>query len=132
MSLDTPFTAETAASVTRARQHSVGDLLRRTALRYPDKLAVIDGERRATFADFDAAANRVANVLTARGLAKGDRLALLSHNCWQYVVLAFATAKIGVVLVQRQLHAGRGGDRLHPRPLGRVRTGHGGRPGWDR
>ncbi|MDP9466489.1 MAG: fatty acyl-CoA synthetase, partial [Actinomycetota bacterium] len=99
MSLDTPFTAETAASVTRARQHSVGDLLRRTALRYPDKLAVIDGERRATFADFDAVANRVANVLTARGLAKGDRLALLSHNCWQYVVLAFATAKIGVVLV---------------------------------
>jgi fatty-acyl-CoA synthase len=99
MSLVTSFSAQTAASVARARQHSVGDLLRRTALRYPDKLAVVDGGRRATFAEFDAAANRVAHALTGRGLAKGDRLALLSHNCWQYAVLAFATAKIGVVLV---------------------------------
>ncbi|CAA9336842.1 MAG: Long-chain-fatty-acid--CoA ligase [uncultured Frankineae bacterium] len=99
MSSLTSFTPATAASIARARQHSVGDLLRRTALRYPDKLAVVDGARRATFAEFDAAANRVANALSARGLAKGDRLALLSHNCWQYAVLAFATAKIGVVLV---------------------------------
>jgi fatty-acyl-CoA synthase len=77
----------------------VGDLLRRTALRSPDKLAVVDGDRRATFAELDAAVDRAAQALTARGLAKGDRLALLSHNCWQYAVLAFATAKLGVVLV---------------------------------
>ena len=93
------FSAETAASVARARQHSVGDLLRRTALRSPAKLAVVDGDRRATFAELDAAVNRAAHALTARGLTKGDRLALLSHNCWQYAVLAFATAKLGVVLV---------------------------------
>ena len=30
---------------------------------------------------------------------QGDRIALLSHNCWQYAVLAFATARAGVVLV---------------------------------
>src|SRR4051794_27356343 len=33
------------------------------------------------------------------GLTKGDRLALLCHNCWQFAVLDFATARIGVVLV---------------------------------
>ena len=43
--------------------------------------------------------NRAAHALAARGLAKGDRLALLSHNSWQFAVLAFATAKLGVLLV---------------------------------
>src|ERR1700747_3932017 len=72
--------------VARARQHSVGDLLRRTAARYPDKIAVIAGERRVTYREFDASVNRCAHALADRGLGKGDRLALLSHNCWQYAV----------------------------------------------
>ncbi|AXB43183.1 acyl-CoA synthetase [Amycolatopsis albispora] len=93
------FTPETADAIARARQHSVGDLLRRTALRYPDKLAVVSGDRRVSFAEFDAAVNRCAHTLAARGLVKGDRLALLSHNCWEFAVLVFATAKLGVVLV---------------------------------
>ncbi|MGY1638539.1 acyl-CoA synthetase [Geodermatophilus sp. SYSU D00742] len=89
----------TSSDVVRARQHAVGDLLHRTAQRYPDKLAVVAGELRVTYAEFDAAVNRTAHALADRGLVKGDRLALLSHNCWQYAVLAFATAKLGVVLV---------------------------------
>src|SRR5215217_2763029 len=97
--MDRRFSAPTAAAVDRARQHSVGDLLHRTARRYPGKLAVVAGDHRATYADFDLAANRAAHALAARGVAKGDRLALLSHNCWQYAVLVFATAKLGVVLV---------------------------------
>ncbi|WP_329061181.1 acyl-CoA synthetase [Amycolatopsis sp. NBC_01480] len=97
--MPSPFSAETGEAIQRARQHSVGDLLRRTALRHPDKLAVVAGERRVTYAEFDGAVNRCAHRLAARGLAKGDRLALLSHNSWQYAVLVFATAKLGVVLV---------------------------------
>jgi fatty-acyl-CoA synthase len=93
------FTAATASAIDRARRHSVGDLLHRTARRDPHKLAVVAGELRVTYAEFDVAVNRAAHALAARGLAKGDRLALLSHNCWQYAVLAFATAKLGVVLV---------------------------------
>ena len=94
-----PFSADTAAAIARARQHSVGDLLRRTALRSPDKLAVVYGDDRYTFAEFDAAVNRAAGALAARGLRKGDRLALLGRNSWSYAVLVFATAKLGVVLV---------------------------------
>jgi fatty-acyl-CoA synthase len=93
------FTPDTTAAIARARQHAIGDLLRRTAARYPDKLAVVAGDLRVTYAEFDAAVNRTANALAGRGLGKGDRLALLSHNSWQYAVLAFATAKLGAVLV---------------------------------
>ena len=93
------FGPTTTTSIGRARQHAVGDLLRRTARRYPGKLAVVAGERRITYAEFDAAVNRMAAALSARGLAKGDRLALLAHNSWQYAVTVFATARLGVVLV---------------------------------
>ena len=87
------------AAVARARRHSIGDLLHRTARRHPDKLAVVDGDLRVTFVEFDHAVNRAAHALAERGLAKGDRLLLLSHNCFQFAVLAFATARLGVVLV---------------------------------
>src|SRR4051794_10010244 len=93
------FGPATTAAIARARQHSLGDLLHRTARRYPEKLAVVAGDRRVTYREFDVAVNRAAHALLARGVAKGDRLALLSHNSWQFAVLAFATARLGVVLV---------------------------------
>ncbi len=97
--MDTTFTAGTDAAIARARQHSLGDLLHRSAQRFPGKLAVVEGDRRVTYREFDVAVNRVAHALADRGLVAGDRLALLSHNCWQYAVLVFATARLGVVLV---------------------------------
>lgn len=93
------FTPATAGLIATARRHAIGDLPRRTAARYPDKPGIITEDRRLTFAEFDRAVNRCANALAQRGLVQGDRLALLSHNCWQYAVLAFATARLGVVLV---------------------------------
>jgi fatty-acyl-CoA synthase len=96
---DAMFGPATTASIAQARQHSIGDLLHRTARRYPDKLAVVAGDHRVTYREFDVAVNRAAHALQARGVGKGDRLALLSHNSWQFAVLAFATARLGVVLV---------------------------------
>src|SRR3954466_214546 len=90
---------ETPELVRAARQQSLGDLPRRSARRYPDKVAIIDGETRLTFAELDAAVDRAAAAMADAGLAKGDRLALLCHNCWQFAVLDFATARLGVVLV---------------------------------
>ncbi|MBM7516441.1 fatty acyl-CoA synthetase [Nocardioides nitrophenolicus] len=87
------------SDVSSARQHTLGDLPRRTAQRVPEKVAVIDGEKQLTFAELDAYVERTAAALTAAGLRKGDRLALLSHNCWQFAVLDFAAARAGVVLV---------------------------------
>jgi fatty-acyl-CoA synthase len=85
--------------VQQARQHSLGDLPRRTAQRVPDKLAIVDGDTRLTFAELDAAVDRAAAAMHDAGLAPGDRLALLCHNCWQFAVLNFAAARAGVVLV---------------------------------
>ena len=82
-----------------ARSHAVGDIPRRTAARVPDKTAIVNGGVRLTFAQFDQAVDACAAELTARGLTKGDRLAILSHNCWQFAVITFATARIGVILV---------------------------------
>ncbi|MHB1067496.1 MAG: fatty acyl-CoA synthetase [Candidatus Nanopelagicales bacterium] len=85
--------------VALARSHSVGDIPRRTAARVPAKLAIVDGDVRLTFGDLDRAVDATAAALAGMGLAKGDRLATLSHNCWQLPVLSFATARLGVVLV---------------------------------
>ena len=94
-----PFSDATSELVARTRRHSLGDLLHRTAVRLPSKLGIVDGERRMTFAEFDEAVGRAARALADRGLRKGDRVALLSHNCWQYAVLVYATARVGIVLV---------------------------------
>ncbi len=85
--------------IPQARHQALGDLPRRTANRFPDKLALVDGDTRLTFAELEALISRTTAALDAAGLQKGDRLALLSHNCWQFVVLSFATARLGVTLV---------------------------------
>ncbi|MCZ8381248.1 acyl-CoA synthetase [Mycobacterium sp. CPCC 205372] len=85
--------------VARARSHALGDIPRRSARRQPDKTAIIDGEITLTFAEFDRLVDCTAAALRDNGFDVGDRIALLSHNCWQYAVLTFATARAGVVLV---------------------------------
>src|SRR4051812_12095832 len=94
-----PAPSDVDPLVARARQHALGDLPRRTALRVPDKVGLVDGDLRLTYGELDARIDAVASALHARGVRKGDRLALLSHNCWQFAVLSFATARVGVVLV---------------------------------
>jgi len=86
-------------SVARARQHSIGDLPRRTAARLPDKLAVCFGETTWTYREFDAICNRLADGLPEPGLSAGDRVAILSRNSHAFAALRFALARIGGVLV---------------------------------
>jgi fatty-acyl-CoA synthase len=87
------------ALVNTARRNALGDLLRRTAARYPDKLAVVADGRSQTFAEFNGSVNRLAASIAQAGVSPGDRLAVLSHNCWEYAALTFAAAKLGVILV---------------------------------
>ena len=82
-----------------ARQHAIGDLPRRTAARYPDKLAICFGDTSWTYRAFDAICNRLANGLIDRGLVAGDRVAILSRNSHAFAALRFALARIGGVLV---------------------------------
>ena len=66
-----------------ARRQGISEMLRRAAAPVPGKLAIMCGETRLTFAELGAAVSRTAAALAAEGLGKGDRLALLSHKCWQ-------------------------------------------------
>ncbi|HEV7209020.1 MAG TPA: fatty acyl-CoA synthetase [Mycobacteriales bacterium] len=90
---------DVTALVAQARSHALGDIPRRTAARFPDKIGLIDGAVRLSYRELDATIDRIAAALADRGLVRGDRLALLSRNCWQFVALTFATARLGVVLV---------------------------------
>jgi fatty-acyl-CoA synthase len=82
-----------------ARRHALGDLLRRTAARYPDKKAIVAGDIEQTFGEFNASVNRLAGAFAEQGLQPGDRLGLLAHNCYEYVAIALAATKLGLILV---------------------------------
>jgi len=59
----------------------------------------IQGDRRMTYGEALAETNRLANALVSAGLQIGDRIAVLSKNSIEYVLLYFAAAKAGVVPV---------------------------------
>jgi len=82
-----------------ARRHRLADLLQRSAARTPNKVALVYKDLRQTFAELDEVVNRVANALATRGVTKGDHIALLSHNSYGFVVIRFALARLGAVMV---------------------------------
>ena len=76
-----------------------GDMLRRSAQRFPEKPAIIRDDVRLSYAELDAGANRFAHALLATGCAKGAKVAMLSRNLPEYGVVFFGTARSGLVLV---------------------------------
>lgn len=90
-----PYTAELA----RARRQSLGTLLARSTQRFPDKLAVIHRETRKTYAELDSEVNRVAHALADRGVSAGQRVAIYSHNSYEFVVAYFALARLAAISV---------------------------------
>ena len=77
----------------------LGEVLYNTAANYPDKLAVIDASRKTscTYGELNTRVNRLANALTTSGVRKGDRVAIVQHNCLEYIETFFAAMKIGAV-----------------------------------
>lgn len=73
--------------------------LERAATVHPDKVAVVDGERRLTYAQLAAAATRLARALQAAGVERGDRVAYLSPNTAEMLVAHFGVPLAGAVLV---------------------------------
>src|SRR5215213_66351 len=78
---------------------SLRELLEARAADAPEKVFLFseaDG-RRFTYAEFDAAVNRAANMLSARGVGRGDVVSLLLPNSAEYVVAYFACFKLGAL-----------------------------------
>ena len=78
---------------------NVGDSLTRSAAARPDQLAVVDGPRRWTYAQFNAWVNQLAHGLAARGYRRGDALGLASANSAEFLAVYYACAKLGLVCV---------------------------------
>ncbi len=78
---------------------TLGEVLRRQALRAPAREALIFGEHRHTYADFDAEVNRRANALIRLGIRKGDRVALMSTNTDDFAFVVYAAFRIGAIFV---------------------------------
>ena len=75
------------------------DWLRIQARALPDRLALIAGDARWTFAELDRRADGAARRLASCGARDGTRVALLLRNRAPYVVLAHALARLGAVMV---------------------------------
>ena len=80
---------------------TIGDLLQRTADRFPDRPAVVSRhqDRRLTWAELSAEADRVARGLWSLGIRRGDRVGLWSTNCAEWIILHMGCARAGAALV---------------------------------
>ena len=80
---------------------TIGQALRQTAQRFPDSEALVlpQFETRLTYREFDRQVDGVARGLLALGLQRGDHIAIWATNWPQWVLLQFASARIGVILV---------------------------------
>ena len=75
--------------------------LRSDAATYPDRDAVIVRHQKArwTYAEFADRVGRVARGLIAIGLRPGDRMGIWAPNCAEWLLVQYASAKAGVILV---------------------------------
>ena len=78
---------------------AIGDLLKRAAARFPDRVALTDGERRVTFTELERDANRFANYLVARGLKPGEKISTICNNSVEFVKALFGIHRAGLVWV---------------------------------
>ena len=82
-------------------EETIGACLRRIAGEFGEREALVSCEQaqRYTWAELDAAVDRLARGLLAAGLERGDRLGIWSPNCAEWTLTQFATARLGVILV---------------------------------
>src|SRR5919199_6452623 len=73
--------------------------LRRSAFVYPDKVAVVHGERRYTYGEFHERVNRLASALVGAGVEAGNRVAFLCPNTPALLEAHFAVPAARAVLV---------------------------------
>ncbi|MBC2877592.1 MULTISPECIES: AMP-binding protein [Streptomyces] len=88
--VDTPLLRET-----------IGTSLTRSVALFGEREALVDvqGGRRWTYAEFGRAVEEVALGLLAKGVAQGDRVGIWAVNCPEWMIVQYATARIGAIMV---------------------------------
>ncbi|MEH7226047.1 class I adenylate-forming enzyme family protein [Bacillus sp. JJ1566] len=78
---------------------SVYSLLEQTANKFIDEEAIFDTNKRITYGEIKQDADRLAATLSRLGISKGERLAIALPNWYETIVIYFAAAKIGAIIV---------------------------------
>jgi len=87
---------------------NVGNLLTKTARTFPERLAIAYGDYELTYQLANQRVNRLANALKGLGIEKGSNIAILLHNCPEFLETLFACFKAGFGTVPINF-------RLHPK-----------------
>jgi acyl-CoA synthetase (AMP-forming)/AMP-acid ligase II len=92
---------------------NVAKFLTKSALTYPDKLAIVHGGKKLTYAQFNTRCNMLANAFDKLGIKKGDNVAVLTYNYPETLEAIFACFKAGIGVVPINF-------RLHPKEFGFI------------
>jgi len=95
------FSYAHGASATPLLGETIGANLRRTVDQHPDAEALVvrSQQVRLTYADFWEQTTRMARALIAFGVKRGDRVGIWSPNRYEWVIIQYATARVGAILV---------------------------------
>jgi long-chain acyl-CoA synthetase len=77
----------------------VEQFLEQSVQRFPDKTALVCGDRRLTYLEIEEQSNRLAHALIGEGVQRGDRVAVYLENSVETVVSVFAILKAGAVFL---------------------------------
>ena len=78
---------------------AIGDILKRAARRFPQRIALTEGARRITYTELERDANRFANYLVSRGLKPGEKISTVCNNSVEFVKALFGIHRAGLVWV---------------------------------
>lgn len=79
--------------------YNLASLLEDSTSRHPDRTAIVLGDTRLSYAQVNAAANQVANLLVSRGVEPGDKVALLCPNLPYFTIVYNGILKAGATVV---------------------------------
>ncbi|MEP7214808.1 MAG: AMP-binding protein, partial [Anaerolineaceae bacterium] len=77
----------------------INDFLRRAAKLYPNKTAIVDGDLRINYREFQARVNQLAHALSRLGVKQGDRVCILSPNSHYFLESYYGVTQLGAILV---------------------------------
>ena len=99
--MDSMYAYTHGASSVALLGETIDENLKKTVAKYADQEALICSHQnyRATYKEFYDQVVEVAKGLIALGVKRGERVGVWSPNCYQWTLLQYATAKIGVILV---------------------------------
>lgn len=73
--------------------------LENAALYFPDRCAVVDGDKQITFRQFNVESSKIAAAIVAAGVRPGDHVALCAPNSYEWLAFYFGVLKAGAVAV---------------------------------